>query len=742
MVTDLERARATLDRLGGFVGGADQSWPDQVSRLVDGLADLTRAGPGWALVTPNEGESAIGVLSLLKWARLTDAAPAVLFAVKVRTRILVIQRPAVPGPLLWAGGLLVGLISVALWRTGTVLSGLALGSLLVLTGYTASLLCHARLVSWLTELALAARGEQRALLERFRTEQEQAKATRALAAETEQRLRAATSEAEVFESLLEYFQRLIPNLDGFTVFRLRSDLGALEAVFAWGRYAQSMLARHRHHYQQGATGTALAQRAPYVVPDLKGDPLVLHPDRAEPSESGMALPLFTVETPLGALMLTRNTKGDFQEHQVWGASLLAGAAASRLRALDSALRQRQGAQDYQRFQKLTFPENDGGQTEDALGYFAVALKRVVGASHHAIFQSDGEENPKLHLVELSSPCLGEYLQVPDAGHHDPMSPQTMPTILLRLRAESAEPYEVEFNSSLSLGPEQPDITHTLGVPIHVDGRIRAHILLFYARHGLSEVPEEVWDLCRTYAALAGVAFQNRDLFEVARRRGEEYRGLAKRAVSAQETERRRIALDLHDWLVDGMAAPAIHIQLAEAALDANADAARKELGRARELLRLQGEELRRIMKGLHPHLLDQLGLVAALRALAQEFERSFAVRCVLRASPGTAHLKGAAVALTAFRIVQEALNNVAKHSGASEVMVAVEIRHQILAVSIEDNGVGLGRKAIWTAQTGLGLLGMRERSESVGGKFSVTGGSAGGTRVEVLIPLPVQSPED
>jgi signal transduction histidine kinase len=581
--------------------------------------------------------------------------------------------------------------------------------------------------------------EEQERMESVDQELQVATRTRKLAEETEKQLRAATRERDVFESLLAFFQRLVPDIDGFTAFRLRPDQGVLEVVYSWGRYADSMWERRVHPYQSGATGRAVSQLAPYVIADLTSDPSVLHPLTGEPSNSGMALPLFTAETTLGALMITRNVLGDFPENQIWGASMLAGAAASRLRALDSADWQRSVSKEYERLERFTDANHNETTELNSLVSLAQTFGRAVGASAYAIYGGvDEPDTAKMSLDYADSGYLHEILQ--DApSHQDEVLKRSLSQLLdFSSRSQLSDPWEIGFSEPWQILSDGPKITHGLDVPILADGRKIAHLILFYARFGVRVMPEEVRDFCRTYAILCGIALQKRQLFKTVLTQAEQYRQLAKQLVSAQESERRRIALDLHDWLVEGTVTPGVHIQLAENALTANPHAARQDLAQALELLRRASDEMRRIMKGLHPHLLDELGLVSALRTLAHDFERSYSIRCVVSASPSARLLGGNDWTLAAFRIVQEALNNVAKHSRATEVAITLDSSDLMLTITVEDDGIGIGIVKSPSSERGMGILGMRERAHSFGGSLTLRESVSGGTRLEALIPLPEQ----
>jgi two-component system NarL family sensor kinase len=212
------------------------------------------------------------------------------------------------------------------------------------------------------------------------------------------------------------------------------------------------------------------------------------------------------------------------------------------------------------------------------------------------------------------------------------------------------------------------------------------------------------------------------------------RAMAREIVRSQEQERARVARELHDgvsqWLVSVK-------YVFETALDrARTSRAAPEvtdtLSGGVERLREVLAEVRRISHDLRPALLDALGLAHALEHLAREWsERSgIAVRsdCI---DAGTVP---EAVATALFRIAQEALGNVERHAQASTVQLALTRDELALALTITDDGRGFDAEALQRSpRAGLGLTHMRERVESLGGRFELSAG-AQGTRVAAVFP--------
>ena len=195
-----------------------------------------------------------------------------------------------------------------------------------------------------------------------------------------------------------------------------------------------------------------------------------------------------------------------------------------------------------------------------------------------------------------------------------------------------------------------------------------------------------------------------------------------RLVLAREEERRRLRRDLHDGL-----GPAL------AGLTLKLDAARNRLGDDALLREMRGDvqativDVRRLVDGLRPVSLDELGLVGSLRRLV---DRAPAEGIAVRLVAEEADSPAAAVEVAAYRIVQEALTNVLRHAGARECEVSVQGRNGHLVVSVADDGAGSSD----AAGDGSGLETMRERAEELGGSLELLPRPGGGTVVRAVLP--------
>ncbi len=227
-----------------------------------------------------------------------------------------------------------------------------------------------------------------------------------------------------------------------------------------------------------------------------------------------------------------------------------------------------------------------------------------------------------------------------------------------------------------------------------------------------------------------------DMTEV-RRNEQMLRTLSHRLLQAQEAERGRVALELHDNITQLLCAVLVRSQGLADKLSARDGPSEREAMKLREMLGKTAEEVERISRNLRPSVLDELGLVAVLRDTSTEFADRTGVSVKLACVQLTARLP-ADTELTLYRILQEALKNVEKHARARHVTVRLRQQGAFVQLAINDDGIGFDpdhHPAKRKGTGGLGLLSMRERATYVGGALKVKSARRAGTEIEVRIPL-------
>jgi signal transduction histidine kinase len=208
--------------------------------------------------------------------------------------------------------------------------------------------------------------------------------------------------------------------------------------------------------------------------------------------------------------------------------------------------------------------------------------------------------------------------------------------------------------------------------------------------------------------------------------------------SAREDERRRLARDLHDGPAQTLAAALFGVDLAVSALERAPATAREELLAARTLVRDALDDVRALMAGLRPRLLDERGLVVALRSLAAMPPLWGTEVSVETQGIDAEQRLPADVELALFRIAQEAVSNARRHGAASRVRVSLAVRRGIAELLVVDDGRGfLWEPGFLWSSRGAGLPGMRERAELLGGALRVESAPGAGTRIAATVPVPV-----
>ena len=207
----------------------------------------------------------------------------------------------------------------------------------------------------------------------------------------------------------------------------------------------------------------------------------------------------------------------------------------------------------------------------------------------------------------------------------------------------------------------------------------------------------------------------------------ERRASARRALAAQEGERLRVAQELHDGV--GQSLTGVVLQLGRVARDVDS-VAKPGVIEAQETARESLEEVRRIARRLRPEALDDLGLASALLVLGERVAEHTELHVDVAVQPGLAF--NADEELVLYRVAQEALTNVARHSGAKRAEVRLALHSGRPLLQVDDDGAGLQSDA----REGSGVLGMRERAVLVGGTLKLNPSPLGGARVTLELPEP------
>ena len=273
----------------------------------------------------------------------------------------------------------------------------------------------------------------------------------------------------------------------------------------------------------------------------------------------------------------------------------------------------------------------------------------------------------------------------------------------------------------------------MGVPLQVKGQV---IGLFSIDKSVPNffTPRHA-ELAKAFAAHAALALNNARMFAQISETQEQLVGLSVQVIAAQEKERQKIAVELHDHAGQALLGLRAELQILKHYVLSDSDQAIEQIKYMDGIVLETCKDLRQLAHDLRPPILTEMGLVPALEQYIDEFSR----RMQMPANFEFQHDRQLAripenIELVCYRIVQEALTNLAKHAQASKVKISLDLTADQLVLSVIDDGVGFtpyARKEV----EGFGLIGIRERVAAVGGTLQIFSQPGHGTQITVEIPL-------
>lgn len=213
------------------------------------------------------------------------------------------------------------------------------------------------------------------------------------------------------------------------------------------------------------------------------------------------------------------------------------------------------------------------------------------------------------------------------------------------------------------------------------------------------------------------------------------RELSHRVLHAQEEERKQISRELHDVITQTLVGINVHLSILERGSIESPAATRRQITKTQLLVKKAVKIVHDFARKLRPTMLDDLGLIPALHTYLEQYMADTGIRVSLRASAEVELTTSIRTAL--YRIALGALTNVARHSKASIVEVTIESNKDLILMTIKDNGKGfhVTENSQSRKKTRLGLIGMRERAEMIGGRFQVISAPDQCTIIKVEIPV-------
>ncbi len=263
-----------------------------------------------------------------------------------------------------------------------------------------------------------------------------------------------------------------------------------------------------------------------------------------------------------------------------------------------------------------------------------------------------------------------------------------------------------------------------------DGKNFQGLLEVYGTNPVLATPA-TGNVLAALGAQIAIALDNATLYQRLAEHRTQLQALVEQLISAQEEERRMLAYEIHDGLIQRLVAARLYLTNYAAGQAGEADG---DLGRGLDQLGAAITEARRVIEGLRPALLDDLGLVEALRQYVQEVGAEAGWPVTFQATPENLRVPDL-IEITAFRIAQEALTNARKYAQTARVSVALALEDGVLSVVVRDWGIGFDLEAVQAERRQVGLTSMRERARLVGGECSFESAPGKGTTVRVHLPV-------
>jgi signal transduction histidine kinase len=464
---------------------------------------------------------------------------------------------------------------------------------------------------------------------------------------------------------------------------------------------------------RGILGVLIRDAQPLLLEDIAQDPRsVGFPPNHPPMKSFLGVPILQRGVAYGNLYLSeKDGGGPFTEDDLELTKLLAAQAAV---AIDNARLYESTARWLRRFESL----NEIGMGLASQLELTPLLQLVTRRLRELL---------DARIVLIALPGAGGRLVVAAAdgegtyglpGMELDLDHSKMGRVLERSRSERVDAVlgdpEVDDATARRLG-----VHSGLYVPLVVRGKAIGVVVAHDHAGPDTRFDDDDLRLAEALAARAAIGV---DLSQRVSREA------MRKVVQAQELERTRLARELHDETGQALTSILLALKPLEGAADADARAA---VAAVRELVVSTLQDVRRLAVELRPSALDDLGLVPAVDRLAQTVAET-GIRVDVEAHIGDERLPES-VETTLYRIVQEAVTNVARHSGAERLSITLTRKNGAVVAIVEDDGKGFDPAR--TGSDGLGLVGMRERLALVGGTLRIEAAAGAGTTIAAEVPL-------
>jgi signal transduction histidine kinase len=272
-----------------------------------------------------------------------------------------------------------------------------------------------------------------------------------------------------------------------------------------------------------------------------------------------------------------------------------------------------------------------------------------------------------------------------------------------------------------------DQTRAISIPMAVDNQLMGFIIVWS-----DDLREEDLPIFSIFASHTTIALENARLFQQVRSGRERLQAVSRQLVSVQEQERRQIARELHDEI--GQILTGLNFLLEMSAAQP-VEMVKENIDEARSTVNDLMNKVREISLNLRPAMLDDLGLLPAILWHVNRYTQQTGIHVNLKQYHLSKSRFSPEVETAAYRIIQEALTNVARHAGVNTVDIDIRVNSQTLSIQIDDNGRGFDLSNTLDTYTTSGISGMQERANLVGGKLIIDSSPESGTRLQAILPI-------
>jgi len=475
---------------------------------------------------------------------------------------------------------------------------------------------------------------------------------------------------------------------------------------------------------QGIVGWVIEKGEPALVPDVSQDPRFfgdIDQQTGFITRSVICIPLQTETQTTGAIEVMNKTHGSFTQEDLRLLSWLATPATIAIENARLFEAESDARQQAEILREATSTLTSTLDLDRVLNSILVHLEHMVPYDNAFVFLQEREH---LNIVAARGSAHAEEQAV---GHQYPADNKIYQEIRKTSRPVILDDAQNDprFKDWRSIN----NVRGWMGVPLITGQKVIGCLTLNSQQ--VAAYHESEASLAQALANQAAVAIQNAQLFEQVRDANRQLQSLSHRLVQVQEMERRHIARELHDEAGQALTTLMVGLGL----LERDAAASESVIERVNGLKKTTNdilENLHRLAINLRPASLDHLGLKAALRQYIETFGRQHDLKTQFEVVGLDDKRLPPAGETNLYRIVQEALTNVVRHAEATRVDVLLERRGEQMVTIIEDNGVGFEPEAAGSGR--LGLLGMRERAEMMGGSLVVESTLGSNTTIYVEVP--------